>query len=611
MAASSDQTLFVHIAVNVPTLSLTKKFTFLPTEIIAAVITKVSKDLGFPTVESFGLLNSGTGRWCDSHATLVESGFTPSTDPTLRHACELKVRKGSESDAALNATILNCIPSDRHAQPYVIVTLSASQPPDKSIIMGLSKGTTVGTLLVLLKSHPATQPQGFSKEEIDTFGLQAKILDKSDGSHRLTLSLAESTVFGENAFDGSLPLSFCRVKVCCQVHAFFNAVDFHSPPSEISISLDALSPVSFLMQKLLIYSNQPSSANTGILETMMYLPSQPTFKNCGVLLSPASALSSYGYLLALRCATRERLEGTVGMTANTIWVTIHCSAINPPLRVEALLDTNISFNDVINLFWSTHPGRQLPLDFSVWTTPAGKKGSGKSSRVPKLKKIGDPTLRLRELGLTSGSTIELRLIGKLKFSSTSSTSLPSSGSLSTVASGSGLTSGASDAAISKLLAVKSGPMLHDSYGLFGIELSAFPFSAVQLPGGSTQVSVPALLLLLKESLDSTYGLSVDGIFRQGGTEHLVKSVSEKLVANTFDPKTDPRDRIENVHSLAALLKRWIGALPEPLFGSLTLADFKASSPSTMLDKIPQPLRDISRWLIWFLAETASYSRFNR
>ena len=609
MASSLD---VVNIAVTIPSLGLTKKFTFRPSDLISYMIQYVSQDLGLPVIESFGVLSSSSGRWCDNHATLFDCGFTASADPTLRHACELKIRKSTEvDDASGSVKILPCIPSDPSTQ-YLLVCLSASQPPEKSVVIQVSKGTTVGMVLVLLKSDSLTRPPG-SQDDVDTFGLQVKILDKSNGSHRLTLNLAESTVFGENAFDGKLPLSFCPVKVLVHVEAFFDMTDFHSPPAEISLSLDSLSIVSFSLQKLIMFSSQPSSALSSI-ELMLYFPNKPLFKNCGLILNPSSVLTTYGYILSLRAATRSRLEGTVGMTANTVWVSLLCPSSNPPLKADALLDTNISFTDVLDLFWTAHSGRASDQEYGIWSTPLSKKGSGsssKSTKVPKFKKVADHTLRLRELGVQSGTIFEFKPIGKprpVSMSPLSSSLGPSSSPLAH----SSILSPSSEHAVAKLLAVKAGPLLRDNYGIFGLELQTIPLSSFQLPKSLRTVQVPSLLISVREALTHVSGLSVDGIFRQGGTESLIKTVADKLLNQTFDPHDyQPKDRIEYIHSLASLLKRWLGALPSPLLGSLKLNDFQSSNPSAIIEGMPQPFQDLSHWLLAFLAETASYSRFNR
>src|SRR3989338_7772700 len=90
----------------------------------------------------------------------------------------------------------------------------------------------------------------------------------------------------------------------------------------------------------------------------MLIVQDPTFKNCGALLPSNSILSGHGSQLAIRFATRPRLEGTVAMSANTCWITLFFSSATIPLRIECLIDTNISFAELQRFFWQTNPIRQ-------------------------------------------------------------------------------------------------------------------------------------------------------------------------------------------------------------------------------------------------------------
>lgn len=602
-ASSSSSRTNVAIYVNIPTLGIAKKIVFACTEHVAEVVRHIQNDLGFPVVQAFGLLDCGTGRWCADTSTLEECGFKPDPGASIlpTYACELKVRK--DSSATLqdgSVRFLPAVPSGD--EPYVQISLVAHQP--KTVVVGLSRGSTVGMVLVLLKSDPSTRPPG-TQSEVDSYGLVANIFDKTSGTHRLTLTLAESAVYGESAFDHTSAISFAPIKVCSYVYAFLDPTDFHSPPTEVTLSMESHCTVSYLLQRLMVVANSKVDPTT--VEALMYQPDVVALKNCGVVLPPSSVLSVHGHTLHIRVATRPRLENTVAMTANTIWATIH-AAVQPPLRVDALLDTNASLTELQDLFWRAHPSRfDNTVEWTFWVTSgSGLKGSKKGKQ-----KKAEPTQRLRELQLGTGSMIELRpgkkLLGAMPSSAaSSSSSLVSQASLHSL-----------ETIVGKLgpTTRSTGILIRESYGVFGVDTPMLPFVTDTPKLGyrsDRPLSVPKLLTQLKRAMDANSLPTADGVFRQGGAEATIKSIVEGFIANsTSAEERKQADRLEFVHSLAAVLKRWLGCLPHPIFESIQLNDYNDPNPTSILEKLPQPAQDISLWVLALLGETATFSRFNR
>eukprot|EP00457_Paulinella_chromatophora_P001101 gb/GEZN01001103.1/.p1 GENE.gb/GEZN01001103.1/~~gb/GEZN01001103.1/.p1 ORF type:complete len:1068 (-),score=183.77 gb/GEZN01001103.1/:39-3242(-) len=144
--------------------------------------------------------------------------------------------------------------------------------------------------------------------------------------------------------------------------------------------------------------------------------------------------------------------------------------------------------------------------------------------------------------------------------------------------------------------------------------------ALSLNVGSNERRVPDVcfncISFLKEQ-----GLQAEGLFRVPGHSGLVKKIREK-----YDAREDPPPLLEDVHATASLLKLYLRLLPEPLIPFALSESFvsveeskpleegivaQAAAYRELMNQLPEPNRDLLRFLCEFLSELASYASMNR
>ena len=229
-------------------------------------------------------------------------------------------------------------------------------------------------------------------------------------------------------------------------------------------------------------------------------------------------------------------------------------------------------------------------------------------------KIPKSVTKLRELGNINATTFEIHLDRKRK---TSPSVSPKPENMEAAAGISGSFGSSSNSDMRALPQTTLAPQVaarSESYGLFGVDTLLLPFAAVWPQEGyygQRALQVPKLLVLLRQAMLGNDGLRVEGIFRLGGSESIMKSVSTAISRNLFDPEVlYTLDRIDYVHSLATVLKRWYNSLSPPIFQILDLTNFDGPCMSAVLRKLPQPSLDISLWLIAFIAELSTFHQYN-
>jgi len=124
------------------------------------------------------------------------------------------------------------------------------------------------------------------------------------------------------------------------------------------------------------------------------------------------------------------------------------------------------------------------------------------------------------------------------------------------------------------------------------------------------VKVPLLLVTLKQAIVKGNGLSKEGIFRHSGDESTISSIAKSLNESlTVDS--------EDVHSMAAYIKRWFCKLPKCLFHSITSADLEMATKdpvkaySYVCSKLVNPQLSLFQWIIAFMVDIARNSSKNK
>jgi RhoGAP domain/N-terminal or F0 domain of Talin-head FERM len=143
----------------------------------------------------------------------------------------------------------------------------------------------------------------------------------------------------------------------------------------------------------------------------------------------------------------------------------------------------------------------------------------------------------------------------------------------------------------------------------GVEPSTLPRETFR---GRT---VPMPLVLLVNALVKADGLALDGIFRRPGLDATIKQIRQQLDAGKFAASNAKRQH--DPYSLAASIKRWLGALPTRVLANIDrdLIDSgmeDADIALTIIEQIKDPLaKEIFLFVIELMADVARLAAKNR
>jgi len=126
--------------------------------------------------------------------------------------------------------------------------------------------------------------------------------------------------------------------------------------------------------------------------------------------------------------------------------------------------------------------------------------------------------------------------------------------------------------------------------------------------------VPRVLVLLRANLYFAKGLENEGIFRLAGNETVMKEMKLALNTDHFGPD----DFVQDPHSVASLIKRWFGELPQRIFSSVSSAQITAACQPDggqlavdIVHSLPEPQKSLFGWLSTLLVETALLHETNK
>jgi len=136
-----------------------------------------------------------------------------------------------------------------------------------------------------------------------------------------------------------------------------------------------------------------------------------------------------------------------------------------------------------------------------------------------------------------------------------------------------------------------------------------PSQLPQTEDPETGLTVPTVLVQLRQSLIKHGGLETEGIFRVGGAESQLKDIKFMLNTKCFVDSDD-------VHCCASLIKRWYGEIPTRLFSTLPLLQIEAALDDInecmkLLDILPIKERTLYYWLLDLFTRTAQYQDINK
>ncbi|GBG31912.1 Rho GTPase-activating protein 1 [Hondaea fermentalgiana] len=147
---------------------------------------------------------------------------------------------------------------------------------------------------------------------------------------------------------------------------------------------------------------------------------------------------------------------------------------------------------------------------------------------------------------------------------------------------------------------------------FGIPLRSAP--RVEVEGYAARI--PAVLVLLRRELIDNGGLRHEGVFRVSANKSTQLHYKTQLDAGQFRGCVSSTDAT----CMAALIKEWFRALPEPLLQCLprdlivsvaARTDNDEQASEELLRRLPEPNQSVFLWLLDLLADTAQYETINR
>eukprot|EP00211_Chloroparvula_japonica_P003995 CAMPEP_0119123052 /NCGR_PEP_ID=MMETSP1310-20130426/3117_1 /TAXON_ID=464262 /ORGANISM="Genus nov. species nov., Strain RCC2339" /LENGTH=708 /DNA_ID=CAMNT_0007112799 /DNA_START=257 /DNA_END=2379 /DNA_ORIENTATION=- len=582
------------LKVVVPVLTLSKRMLFTASDDIASVVHKIARKLKLPeetNASKYGIYLPLQDVWCsDTSRSLASYGLINLDEVEFRMRASTRISLVGYSVSPMCKFLGLEAYERRDSLPPAessgegIFTVDVLLPQDKRVCrVVVSYGTPCSTVVETIRD--ALQQ---SIEHLGNYGLVSDICDEN-GTHRLDFSVPLETEFGSMVFCENTVLKLKPVQVVVLVE-IWTATESMETRLALRQHTDT---VKRIKEKLLARYGRHLVNEASHYDLMLTFGKDP-FKCCGLILKDENIIASYPITSndILRLGTRKALQQVnfvkhnalgAGLRTSTLkdsvaarwddsWIDIECGEhpLLGALRATFLLDLDLLVAEVKRLFWHTFPSEESAMFHMRYFQG-------------QVKKIPEDMRRFRSLGLANGSTIQICRSLKKGLAGKNSGKLVSG----------------------KRPGVKKGA----GGKVFGTDLDLLEKES------SHGFQVPIHLLKLKEALDINNGLHIDGLFRQAGAEDVVKLIIDDVNRGTYTPKGDLLDN--DCHAIATVIKRWISEIPNAVLGAIP--DEMVSRANTNVDAIvddiydvlPRSQRDVFKWIVELLGETALYAEENR